>query len=73
MRDPNRLDDFYEKFKNYHKEYFPDMRFTQFIFTFLNWHNNKYGTDGFYLEEEECLKKIKEFIFDIKQFLAQNK
>lgn len=42
-----------------------DLRFIQFIFTFLTWHNNKYGNDGFYLEEKECLKKFKEFILDM--------
>lgn len=65
MRDPNRLDNFYEQIKIYHKKNFPDLRFTQFIFTFLTWHNNKYGNDGFYLEEKECLKKFKEFILDM--------
>ena len=67
MRNPNRLDNFYEQIKIYHKENFPDLRFTQFILTFLTWHNNKYGNDGFYLEEKECLKKIKEFISDMKK------
>ena len=29
MRDPNRLDDFYEKLKKIHKEKVPDWRFGQ--------------------------------------------
>ena len=66
MRDPNRLDNFYEKIKIYHKENFPDLRFTQFMITFLTWHNNKYGNDGFYLEDNKCLERFEEFIFALK-------
>lgn len=62
MRDPNRLDDFYKKLKNYHKKYFPDMRFIQLIHNFLTWHYQEYKTDGFYIEEDECLKRFKKFI-----------
>lgn len=65
MRDPNRLDYFYETLKNYHKWYFTDWRFSQLIINFLNWHLNKYGTDGFYVEEDEMLKKFNEFKDDI--------
>lgn len=66
MRDPNRLDNFYEKLKEYHKNILPDFRFIQLIYAFLTWHNNKYGTDGFYIEEKECLKRFKEFFLDLK-------
>lgn len=66
MRDPNRLDNFYEKIKTYHKENFSDLRFAQLMITFLTWHNNKYGNDGFYLEEKVFLERFKEFIEVIK-------
>jgi len=66
MRDPNRLDIFYEQIKIYHKKNFPDLRFIQFIFIFLTWHENHYGNDGFYLEDNKCLKRFEEFIFDLK-------
>lgn len=31
MRDPNRLDNFYEKLKEYYKNILPDFRFTQYL------------------------------------------
>ena len=65
MRDPNRLDYFYETLKNYHKWYFADWRFGQLIINFLNWHLNKYKTDGFYIEENEMLKRFSEFKNDM--------
>lgn len=65
MRDANRLDYFYETLKGYHKYYFTDWRFGQLIINFLNWHLNKYGTDGFYVEENEMLKRLNEFKDDM--------
>lgn len=67
MRDPNRLDDFYEEIKTYHKKNFPDLRFSQLMISFSAWHESKYKTDGFYLEEDEYLKRFKEFISNMKQ------
>lgn len=61
MRDPNRLDNFYEKLKEYHKNIFPDCRFIQLMHIFLSWHYNEYKTDGFYLEEDECLERFEKF------------
>ncbi len=58
MRDPNRLDGFYEKLREYHKAYFPDMRFAQLMSSFFSWAN----TDGFYWEETKFLEKFKEYI-----------
>ena len=66
MRDPNRLNDFYEKIKVYHKKEFPDWRFMQLMLNFLSWHKNKYGTDGFYIEDIECLKRFEEYINEMK-------
>lgn len=65
MRDANRLDYFYETLKGYHKYYFTDWRFGQLIINFLNWHLNKYKTDGFYVEENEMLKRLNEFKDDM--------
>jgi hypothetical protein len=62
VRDLNRLDTFYEKIKTYHKENFPDLRFSQLMINFFYWHKGEYKTDGFYLEEDEYLKRFKEFI-----------
>lgn len=57
MRDPARLNNFYEKLKVFHKEYFPDFRFGQLISNFLSWAK----TDGFYWEEDLFLEKLKEY------------
>ena len=66
MRDINRLDNLYEKIKEYHKYNIPDFRFIQLMINFLIWHHNKYNTDGFYIEDDECIKRFNEFIFDLK-------
>ena len=58
MRDPDRLDYFYEVLKKDHKNYFPDWRFGQLIYNFLGW----YGADPFYLEEDAFLQEWKKFI-----------
>lgn len=62
MRDPNRLDDFYEKLKKIHKEKVPDWRFGQLISNFVSW----YGKDIFYLEENQFMSKLNEFFESIK-------
>ncbi len=62
MRDPNRLDKFYNKLKEIHKKEFPDCRFGQFIVNFISW----YG-DPFYLEENKFLEKVEEFVKSIKK------
>ena len=62
MRDPNRLDDFYEKLKKIHKEKVPDWRFGQLILNFQSW----YGKDIFYLEESQFMNKLNEFFDRIK-------
>ena len=37
MRNPNRLDNFYEEFKRIHKESLPDWRFGQLCSNFFGW------------------------------------
>lgn len=62
MRDPNRLDDFYESLKKIHKEKVPDWRFGQLISNFELW----YGNDIFYLEENQFMNKFNAFFEEIK-------
>ena len=57
MRDPKRFDKFYEELKEIHSQYFPDWRFGQFMINFMSW----YG-DPFYLEEDDFMKKVEEFV-----------
>lgn len=64
MRDIDRLDNFYNNLKELHKQ-LPDWRFGQFIMNFFSWYYQKYKRDCFYIEEDEMLKYIKEFINDI--------
>ena len=58
MRNPNRLDSFYDELKKIHKEYIPDWRFGQFIVNFLIWYNR----DPFYLEEDKMIDLFKEYL-----------
>lgn len=62
MRDPNRLDNFYENLKKIHKEKVTDWRFGQLISNFQSW----YGNDIFYLEENQFMSKLNEFFEEIK-------
>ena len=55
MRDPERLNDFYDTLKKYHKEYFPDWRFGQLMCNFLGWYSQEYG-DPFFPEEDKIIE-----------------
>lgn len=61
MRDPERLDVFYDKMKEIHKGYFPDWRFGQFMCNFLSW----LGHDPFYMEESRMIEKLYEYVESI--------
>lgn len=68
MRDPERLDKFYDTLKEVHKKYFPDWRFIQFISNILIWWSKKSGEqDFFFHEEEEVINIINEFIETVLQ------
>ena len=54
-RNPNRLYNFYDELRRIHMTYVPDWRFSQMMF-------NIFGTeDIFYMEEDEVLKRVKNF------------
>lgn len=57
MRDPNRLDYFYDELKKLHKTYLADWRFGQLMYNFIA----NYG-DPFYLEEDVFLEKFDQYI-----------
>ena len=65
MRDINRLDNFYDELKRIHK-YVPDWRFGQFMINFMSWYYNQYKRDCFYIEEDEMIKYIEEFIDEVR-------
>lgn len=66
MRNPDRLDSFYNELKEIHKTHFPDWRFGQFVYNFLVWLNNTQHNDGFYYEEDKMLEMFKKYVGEIK-------
>ena len=60
MRDPKRLDGFYDEVKRIHKEYFPDWRFGQLMANYLRWLYVGCA-DLFFLEEDWILERLKEY------------
>ena len=57
MRNINRIDDFCAQLATEWKKV-PDWRFMQLINNLIDW----MGTDGFYIEDEELLARIKDFL-----------
>ena len=61
MRDPNRLDNFYNTMRKIHRKTFPDWRFGQLMSNFFGWLYSEKKIDLFFPEEDEMLKYFKEF------------
>ena len=61
MRDPNRLDSFYDEMKKIHKERFPDWRFGQLCSNFFGWLMSEKKIDLFFPEEDEMIKFFEEY------------
>ncbi len=57
MRNPDRLNKFYEELQKIHSSNFPDMDFLKFILAFLD----QYARDPFFPEEDEILMSIREY------------
>lgn len=57
MRNPNRLDAFYDEFRELHKTFFPDWRFSQLIINFFGF----IGQDPWYYEEDKMMKLFRKF------------
>ena len=67
MRNPERLDNFYDEVRDLHKEVCPDWRFSQLIINFQRWIAVTYGIrDIFFIEEEEMIKYIRKFAEGLK-------
>lgn len=58
MRDPNRLDEFYDKLKEIHKNQVPDWRFMQLVCNV----QYMFHSDGFYLEEDKFLELLEHLL-----------
>lgn len=64
MRDPERLEKFYDKFKSIHKTYFPDWRFGQLCSNFFGWLMQTKGQDLFFSEDDKMIEYLDEFAKD---------
>jgi hypothetical protein len=67
MRDPNRLDKFYDRLKELHKEYTPDWRFGQLCSNFFGWLYQEKKKDLFFPEEDEMIKCFEEYLKGISE------
>ena len=61
MRDPDRLEGFYEEIKAIHRGTFPDWRFGQLMYNFLGWLYQDKHIDCFFPEEDQMVEYFKEF------------
>lgn len=61
MRNPARLDGFYDELKRIHKQHFPDWRFGQFCSNFFGWLMSERHVDLFFPEEGEMLGYLKKY------------
>lgn len=61
MRDPDRLDEFYDELKEIHHTSFPDMRFGQLMMNFLGFVSSTKERDPFFPEDDEMIKLLKEY------------
>lgn len=62
MRDPKRLDDFYDRMKKIHQEKLPDWRFGQLMLNFLSMYMTGNESGLFYMEDKELIKKLEEYV-----------
>ena len=67
MRDPNRLDAFYARMAEIHKEELPDLRFGQMCSVFFGWLLRNKEIDFFFPEEDKMLEYFEEFVKAIKR------
>ena len=61
MRDPARLDKFYDEMKEIHKKYFCDLRYGQLCSNFLGWLMSEKKRDLFFPEEDEMIEHLREY------------
>lgn len=62
MRDPNRLDDFYKRMCEIHKEKVPDWRFGQLCSNFFGWLVSEKQKDLFFPEDKQMLEYFEEYM-----------
>jgi hypothetical protein len=62
MRDPNRIQKFCNQLADIWRTV-PDWRFSQMIVSALAIYENRHGNDAFYVEDEEFLEFLKDFVY----------
>lgn len=62
MRDPKRLDKFYDELKELHKSKVPDWRAGQLFCNVIEWLSNAKNMDAFFPEEDRLIEYFKEFL-----------
>ena len=72
MRNPNRLDSFYDEMKEVHKKSFPDWRFGQLMSNFLGWLYSVKGRDPFFPEEEDMVEYFREYANSVSPLYRGN-
>ena len=68
MRNPKRLDKFYDEFKAIHQESFANWRFGQTIGNFFGWLMTEKGVDYFFPEEDKMLEYFREYAKENKRW-----
>ena len=61
MRNPERLNQFYDDFKLLHQNCFPDWRFGQLCSNFFGWLASTKHADPFFPEESRMLEYLHEY------------
>lgn len=72
MRDPDRLDKFYDEMKKIHKKSFPDWRFGQLMSNFFGWLMSEKKKDLFFPEEDGMMEYFREFANDTSPLYRSN-
>ena len=66
VRDPERLDKFYNELCEIHKKHFPMWRFGQLIINVLADWQAKTGRDIFFPEEDEMMQIFREYVKELR-------
>lgn len=72
MRNPNRLDKFYDEMKKIHKKSFPDWRFGQLMSNFFGWLYSEKKRDCFFPEEDEMIEHLREYANTVSPLFSEN-
>ena len=72
MRNPDRLDSFYDELKKIHKKSFPDMRFGQLCSNFFSWLASEKKVDFFSFQKRDRWLGISENLLVLRKISGEN-